>query len=90
MSLWIDGKVAYSGQLQGQAKRKLVFFHAGSKQQAIVPLPHGNHKIRVRVVSVPDHFDQSATINVSFAKNLQRILHINCDKATGEMRTTLQ
>jgi len=90
LSLWIDGKLAFSGQMQSQAKRKLVFFHSGSKEQAIVPLPHGNHKIRVRVVSVPDHFDQSATVNVSFVKNLQRVLRINCDKSTGDMHTTLQ
>jgi hypothetical protein len=42
------------------------------------------------VVSVPDHFDQSATVSVSFAKNLQRVLRINCDKSTGDMHTMVQ
>jgi hypothetical protein len=80
LSLWVDGDLAYSGNLVGNAKRKfgLIPEVQGSLSETL-PVASGIHQIKLRIVS--DSGERENTISGDFARNQQQILSVNASHA---------
>ncbi|HXM23956.1 MAG TPA: serine/threonine-protein kinase [Terriglobales bacterium] len=90
LSLWIDDKLAYDHSLQAQTKKRWNPFRGNVKETETIRLAGGEHRLRVRVRSTLEKYEQSATISGSFAKGHPAILQINFDKRGKEMRLALR
>lgn len=90
LALWIDGKLAYLQPLRGQPKKRLILFRSGLQQTETLRVVSGAHRLRVRVRSTAENYEQSQSVSGSFAKDGERTLHIEFDKSTRQMRLTLQ
>jgi serine/threonine protein kinase len=90
LSVWVDDRPTYTHTLEGTEKKRLIVFHGvkGHESHAI-PLAPGKHRIRVRVVSGIDAYDQSDTVAGEFASGTAKILRINFSKRGG-MNLSLQ
>jgi len=90
LSIWVDGSLTYTHLLEGTDKKHLVVFHhvQGHEFHA-VPVPAGNHELRVQVISDPGSADHSATIAGEFASGKEKMLQIHFDKR-GEMNISLE
>lgn len=89
LALWIDDKLAYEHPLRDGHKKHLVLLGGGAKETVTIPLAAGKHALRVEVRSPSEQYDQSKTIAGEFPKSGERILSINFEKHTKEMRVTL-
>ena len=80
LSLWVDGDLAYSGSLVGNAKRKfgLIPEVQGNLSETL-PVAPGTHQIKLRIVS--DSGERENTISGDFAHNQQQILSVNASRA---------
>jgi hypothetical protein len=89
LSIWVDGNLTYTHQLEGTDKKHLVVFHRmqGHEFHAM-PIPPGHHQLRVKVVSDADTTDHSATLTGEFSSEKEATLRIIFDKH-GEMNVTL-
>jgi hypothetical protein len=76
LSVWVDGDLAYSGNLVGVARKKFVLIPdvQGSMSETL-PVSSGMKQIRVRVVS-DDGSVQENTISGNFAHNTQQTLSV--------------
>ncbi|HXM61315.1 MAG TPA: serine/threonine-protein kinase [Terriglobales bacterium] len=90
LSLWIDDKLALEHSLRGQAKKHWNPFRLDVRETETVPLASGTHRLRVRVRSMADKYEQSATILGSFAKGRQTTLQINFERQGKAMRLALR
>jgi len=90
LSLWIDDKLTYEHSLRGQTKKHWNPFRLDVRETETVQLAAGKHRLRVRVRSTPDKYEQSATILGSFAKGHTTILQINFERQGKGMRLTLR
>jgi hypothetical protein len=90
LSLWIDDRLAYDRPLRGQAKKHWNPFRLDVRETETVQLTAGKHRLRVRVRSVPEKYEQSATVVGSFAKDHPTILQINFERQGGAMRLALR
>jgi serine/threonine protein kinase len=90
LSLWVDDRLAYDRPLRGQAKKHWNPFRLDVRETETVQLTAGKHRLRVRVRSVPEKYEQSATVVGSFAKDHPTILQINFERQGGEMRLALR
>jgi serine/threonine protein kinase len=90
LSLWIDDRLAYDHRLRGQAKKHWNPFRLDVRETETVQLTAGKHRLRVRVRSVPEKYEESATIVGSFAKDHPTTLQINFERQGGEMRLALR
>jgi serine/threonine-protein kinase len=94
LSIWVDGRLTYTHQLEGTDKKRLVVFHhvQGHEFHAMQVSP-GKHSLRVQVTSdgATDgaKYDRSATVVGDFASGQENVLRINFDKH-GEMNLSLQ
>jgi serine/threonine protein kinase len=90
LSIWVDDRLAYTHPLEGTDKKHLVVFHhvEGHEFHA-VPVPAGNHRLRVQVTSDAANYDQTATVAGDFASGQENVLHINFTKH-GDMSLSLQ
>jgi hypothetical protein len=80
LSVWVDGDLAYSGNLIGTAKRKFGLIPAvqGSLSETLA-VTSGLHQIRVQIGS--DSGMQENTISGVFAHKQQRTLAVNATRA---------
>jgi Protein kinase domain len=90
LSLWIDDKLAYDRPLRGQIKKHWNPFRMDVRETETVRLAAGKHRIRVRVRSTRDRYEQSAAISGSFAKDHPTILQINFERQGKAMRLALR
>ena len=90
LSLWIDDKLAYDRPLRGQIKKHWNPFRMDVRETRTVQLPAGTHRILVRVRSMPEKYDQSATVLGSFSKDHPAILQINFERQGKAMRLALR
>jgi hypothetical protein len=79
ISLWVDGDLAYSGSLVGNAKRKfgLIPGVQGSLSETL-PIASGIHQIKVQIVS--DSGVRENSISGDFAHNRQRTLSVSASR----------
>jgi hypothetical protein len=79
LSIWVDGDLAYSGNLAGTARRKfgLIPTVQGSLSETLAVTP-GTHQIKVQIGS--DSGMQQNTISGAFAHNQQRTLSVNASR----------
>ena len=90
LSVWVDDQQTYSHQLEGTDKKRLVVFHGVEGHQShVIQLSPGEHRVRVRVVSGADSYDQSRTVEGDFASGKEKLLQIRFDKR-GLMNVSLQ
>jgi serine/threonine protein kinase len=90
LSVWIDGRPTYSRELEGTDKKRLVVFHGIEGHAShVIQLAPGQHRVRVRVVSGLDSYDQSRTVGGEFASGKEKLLEVHFDKR-GEMSLNLQ
>jgi serine/threonine-protein kinase len=90
LSLWIDDKLAYDHPLRGQTKKHWNPFRMDVRETETVWLAAGKHRLRVRVRSTPEKYEQSATILGSFANGHPTILQINFERQGNGMRLALR
>jgi serine/threonine-protein kinase len=90
LSLWIDDKLAYDHPLRGQTKKHWNPFRVDVRETETVRLAAGKHRLRVRVHSTPEKYEQSATVSGSFAKGHPTILQINFERQGKAMRLALR
>ena len=90
-SVWLDNRLVYTHSLRGEIKsRALVFRRMEGLQSATIGVPTGEHKVRVRIQSAADHYDQYKTVDGAFTKDRKRILQIVCLKKPAELRLTFR
>jgi len=89
LSIWIDDKLAYEHALHDGHKKKLILLGGGIKETVTIPLPSGKHTVRVAVRSPKEQYDASQTVAGDFLKGGEKVLSINFDKHSREMRATL-
>lgn len=81
ISVWIDDRPAYTDSLHGEMRNHLVVFHhVRGKQFNTLKLSPGEHRLRVRVKSAADGYDQEESILGGFENDVARTLQIKCDK----------
>jgi serine/threonine-protein kinase len=90
LSLWIDDKLAYDHSLRGQTKKHWNPFRVDVRETETVRLAAGKHRLRVRVRSTPEKYEQSVTISGSFVKGRPAILQINFERQGKAMRLALR
>lgn len=90
LSIWIDNRLAYEHPLRDGHKRKLILLGGGTKETVTIPLVAGQHQLRVAVESVTEQYAQSQTTSGEFFSGGDKILTINFDKHSKEMRVALQ
>jgi hypothetical protein len=90
LSVWVDDHSIYSHLLEGTDKKRLAVFHGvhGHESHAMQLAP-GKHRVRVRVVSGADSYDQSGTVAGEFVSGKEKVLRIHFNKR-GEMNLSLQ
>jgi hypothetical protein len=90
-SVWLDHRLVYTHSLRGEIKsRALVFQRMEGRQSATIAVPTGEHKVRVRIRSAADHYDQSKTVDGAFTKDRKSVLQIFCPKKPAELRLTFR
>ena len=90
LSVWIDGRQTYTRELEGTDKKRLVVFHGVEGHAShVIQVAPGEHRVRVRVVSGLDLYDQSRTVEGEFTSGKEKLLQIHFDKR-GEMNIGLQ
>jgi eukaryotic-like serine/threonine-protein kinase len=90
LSVWIDGRQTYSRELEGTDKKRLVVFHGVEGHAShVIQVTPGEHRVRVRVVSGLDSYDQSRTVGGEFVSGKEKLLQIHFDKR-GKMNLNLQ
>jgi serine/threonine-protein kinase len=90
LSIWVDDRLTYTHLLEGADKKRLVVFHQvdGHEFHAMQISP-GKHKVRVRVESAENSYDQSDTVAGDFLSGKENMLRINIGKH-GKMQLSLQ
>jgi serine/threonine-protein kinase len=90
LSVWVDDHSTYTHLLEGSDKKRLVVFHGVRGHDShVTHLAPGEHRVRVRVVSAVDSYDQSGTVAGEFASGKEKVLRIHFNKR-GEMNLSLQ
>jgi serine/threonine protein kinase len=90
LSVWVDDHSIYTHLLEGTDKKRLGVFHGvqGHESHAMQLVP-GKHRVRIRVVSGVDSYDQSGTVAGEFVAGKEKVLRIRFNKR-GEMNLSLQ
>src|SRR5439155_25184622 len=70
-SVWLDNKLVYSRDLYSAAKPRLLVFRRRSHAHVskMVQLPAGKHRMRVRLQSVSDAFDETKAFPATLKPN---------------------
>ena len=89
--VWLDDHLIYTHLLYGDTKtRALVFRRVEGSQFETIRVPAGKHRLRVRIQSPADHYDQSQTIADASMRNGQSTLQIICGKQREVLQLKLQ
>jgi hypothetical protein len=78
ISVWVDGELAYSGKLVGYMRKKFGLLPdsvQGSLSQ-VIPLPSGNHLVRIQVYT-DDGSVQEESITGEFGAHSERNLSVS-------------
>jgi serine/threonine protein kinase len=90
-SVWLDNRLVYTHPLHGEIKsHALVFRRVEGCQSETIGVPTGEHKVRVRIQSAADRYDQSKIVAGMFTRNRTSVLQIVCLKKRGELQLTLR
>jgi tRNA A-37 threonylcarbamoyl transferase component Bud32 len=89
-SVWVDNRLVYTQALHGDEQRHALLLRkvVGHQFKAITVAP-GKHRVRVRVQSVPDSYDQSNTIADAFIRGAST-LRVICGKKRDPLQLALQ
>src|SRR5437588_798844 len=81
-SVWLDNKLVYSRDLYSAAKPRLLVFRRRSHAHVseMVQLPAGKHRMRVRLQSVSDAFDETKAFPAILKPNSESTLRIDVNK----------
>jgi serine/threonine protein kinase len=78
-SVWVDDALVYTQSLQGDKKRRALFFKkVVGHQFQVVRVAPGKHQVRVRIQSDDNSYDQSKISSTTFAPGIS-LLRIVCD-----------
>jgi predicted Ser/Thr protein kinase len=90
LSVWVDDRSIYTHTLEGTDKKHLVVFHGvQGRESHAVQLAPGKHRVRVRVASGADSYDQSGIVTGEFVTGKEKVLRIRFNKRR-EMNLSLQ
>jgi hypothetical protein len=89
LAVWIDDHLAYEHPLRDGHKKRLILLGGGAKEQLTIPLSAGHHAFHIQVRSASEQYDESKNIAGEFDKGGEKILSINFEKHTKEMRVAL-
>jgi serine/threonine protein kinase len=90
LSIWVDDKLAFDQPLRGQIKKHWNPFRANVKETESVRIASGKHRVRIRVRSTPEKYEQTETIVGSFAKNHPATLLIDFQGHAKDMQLEFQ
>lgn len=90
LSVWVDDKLAYDEPLRGQVKRRWNPFRGNIKESESMRIASGKHRVRVRIRSTPEKYEQTETVVASFARNHPATLQISFHGHTKDMQLELQ
>ena len=90
LSVWVDDKLAYDQPLRGQSKKHWNPFRGNIKETESMRIAPGKHRVRVRVRSTPERYEQTEAIVGSFAKNHLATLQINFQGHAKDMQLEFQ
>ena len=77
LSVWIDDRMAFSTDLRGsKSKHLLVFNSVKGYESAMLPVPQGGHRLRIRITAAG--YDQATSLNASFSTHREQTLRISC------------
>lgn len=81
VSVWVDGKLAYSDQVSGNAKKRLgIFGRAGGTFSRTLGLAAGEHVVQVRLASPTEHYDQTRRCGVNLIPGKEATLLISGER----------
>jgi len=86
LSVWVDDKLTYDQPLHSQTKKHWNPFRGNVKETESMRIASGKHRVRVRVRSTSDKYEQTETVVGSFAKNHPATLLISFQGHTKDMR----
>ncbi|HMK30558.1 MAG TPA: serine/threonine-protein kinase [Terriglobales bacterium] len=81
MTVWVDGAKVYSDSFHGDVKKRLGIFkkvHGAFAHD--LTLTAGKHRVRVRVQSADERYDQSKVIAGNFPENGKLVLSVKCER----------
>jgi len=85
LSLWVDDRLAFSTDLRGsKTKHLLVFNSVKGYESAMLPVPQGTHRVRVRITA--PGYDQATLLNASFSTHREQSLRITCSANPPKLR----
>jgi len=90
LSVWVDDKLTYDQALHSQTKKHWNPFRGNVKETESMRIASGKHRVRVRVRSTPDKYEQTETVVGSFAKNRPATLLISFQGHTKDMQLEFQ
>jgi serine/threonine protein kinase len=90
LSVWVDDKLTYDQPLHGQTKKHWNPFHGNVKETESMRIASGKHRVRVRIRSTPEKYEQTETVVGSFAKNHPATLLISFQGHTKDMQLQFQ
>ncbi|MGA9557894.1 MAG: hypothetical protein WBR11_13645, partial [Terriglobales bacterium] len=88
LKIWIDDRLAYEHPLHDGRKKHLLLL-GGAKESVTIPVSAGKHALRIEVRSATEQYDQTKSVDGEFLSGGERILSINFEKHTLEMRVAL-
>jgi serine/threonine protein kinase len=89
-SIWLDNVLVYTQALKGdKGRRALVFRTVVGHQSDAVRVSIGKHKVRVRIQSPTELYDQTKTLAEAFIRD-EGTLRILCDKKHDDLTLALQ
>jgi serine/threonine protein kinase len=89
-SVWLDNVLVYTQALKGdKGRRALVFRTVVGHQFDAVRVSIGKHKVRVRIESPTELYDQTKTLAEAFIRD-EGTLRIICDKKHDDLSLALQ
>ena len=91
-SIWLDNKLVYSRDLYSTAKPRLLVFRRRSHAHVseMVQLPAGKHRMRVRLQSVSDAFDETKAFPATLKPNSENTLRIDVNKKNKQLQIELK
>jgi hypothetical protein len=91
LSVWVDGDLVHHSQLVGTVKKHFGLLESvqGSFAQSL-PVPEGEHTIRVELAAPSEGFEQSKEVQAKFVANAQQTLTVIADKRSGNLYLALR
>jgi serine/threonine-protein kinase len=90
LTVWMDDHIVVDQEIEVASKKKfLMFGHAGAKQSQDINIPPGRHRIRVRIESSKNGYEESHTILSTFAEGSKRVLTVTFSNE-NEMKVRLR